>query len=76
MAIPLPTLDVLDSITIPTHCPVPWDAMHGDNHTRHCAKCDERVYDVSTLTTEETVELLSGPGKLPCLRIYRRHDDR
>jgi hypothetical protein len=76
MAIPLLTLDVLDSITIPTHCPVPWEEMEGDDRTRHCAKCQERVHDVAALTPAEAVELLSSPGKSPCLRIYRRTDGR
>ena len=74
--IPLPTVDVLDSITIPTHCPVSWDEMQGDDRTRHCTKCNESVHDVSELTTAEAVALLSGPGKRPCLRIYRRQDGR
>lgn len=76
MPMPLHTLDVLDAVTIPTHCPVPWEDMEGDDRTRHCAKCDERVHDVAALTTAEAVELLSGPGKCPCLRIYRRDDGR
>ena len=76
MPIPLPTLDVLNAITIPTHCPVPWEEMEGDDRTRHCAKCNERVHDVAALTTAEAVELLSIRGKPPCLRIYRRADGR
>ncbi|HEX4612113.1 MAG TPA: hypothetical protein VH092_28210 [Urbifossiella sp.] len=76
MAVALPVLDVLDAITIPTHCPVPWDGMRGDDRTRHCAACDERVHDVSMLTTAEAVALLNRPGQPPCLRIYRRRDGR
>ncbi len=73
--IPLPTIDALDSITIPVACPVPWDAMRGDHRTRFCDKCSQNVHDVSELTRAEAVQLISG-DKLPCLRIYRRPDGR
>jgi len=74
--IPLPTVDVLDSITIPVACPVPWDEMHGDDRTRFCDKCSQNVHDVSELTAAEAVQLVSGTDKLPCLRLYRRPDGR
>jgi hypothetical protein len=74
--IPLPTLDVLDSMTIPVACPVPWDEMHGDDRTRFCDKCSQNVHDVSELTRAEAVQLLTAGERLPCLRIYRRQDGR
>jgi hypothetical protein len=73
--IPLPTIDVLDSITIPVACPVPWDEMHGDHRTRFCDKCSQNVHDVSELTREEAVQLVTGEEK-PCLLLYRRQDGR
>jgi hypothetical protein len=74
--IPLPTVDVLDSITIPVACPVPWDAMRGDARTRFCDKCSQNVHDVSELTRAEAVQLVSAGEKVPCLRLYRRQDGR
>ena len=76
MSAPLPTLDVLDSIVITTHCPVPWEKMEGDDRTRFCDQCRQPVHDISGLTTSEAAELVSRPGKPPCLRIYRRADGR
>ncbi|HSQ56863.1 MAG TPA: hypothetical protein VLM40_14065 [Gemmata sp.] len=76
MAIPLPTLDVLDSIVIPTHCPVSWDEMEGDERRRFCKNCQQPVHDITALTSSEARALLSKPGKRPCLRIYRRTDGR
>jgi hypothetical protein len=76
MPIPLPTLKVLDAISVPTHCPVPWEGMEGTSQTRFCTKCSHPVHDVSELTTEEALALLRGPGRPPCLRIYRRADGR
>ncbi len=74
--IPLPTIDVLDAVTIPIACPVSWDAMHGDDRTRFCDQCSQNVHDVSELTRAEAVQLLTDGDKLPCLRIYRRQDGR
>jgi hypothetical protein len=74
--IALPTIDALDSVTIPIACPVPWDEMHGDNRTRFCDQCRQNVHDVSALTRSEALQLLSANDHLPCLRIYRRPDGR
>jgi hypothetical protein len=74
--IPLPTIDVLDSITIPVACPVPWDTMHGDHRTRFCNKCSQNVHDISELTTAEAVQLVTKGEKTPCLRLFRRPDGR
>jgi hypothetical protein len=74
--IPLPTIDVLDSITIPVACPVPWDAMRGDHRTRFCDQCSQNVHDVSELTRTEALQLVTGGEKVPCLRLYRRQDGR
>jgi hypothetical protein len=73
---PLPTLNVLDTISIPTHCTVPWDEMEGNDRSRLCARCQHQVHDVSELTADEALALLRGPGEPPCLRIYRRTDGR
>jgi hypothetical protein len=74
--IPLPTIDMLDSITIPVACPVPWDQMRGDHRTRFCDKCSQNVYDVSELTAKEAVALVTRGETIPCLRLYRRQDGR
>jgi hypothetical protein len=74
--IPLPTRDVLDSITIPVPCPVAWDAMRGDHRTRFCGQCKQNVHDVSELTAAEAVRLVTGGEKPPCLRLFRRPDGR
>ena len=76
MAIPLPTLDPLDAITIATPCTVPWREMRGDERSRFCGQCQKRVYDLSALTTAEATELLGDQGNRPCIRLYRRPDGR
>src|SRR5438309_776684 len=74
--IPLPTVDVLDSIAIPVACPVSWDDMHGDHRTRFCDKCSQNVHDVSELTRAEAMQLVTGGEQTPCLRLFRRSDGR
>src|SRR5262245_62667581 len=74
--IPLPTIDLLDSITIPVPCPVSWDEMQGDDRTRFCDRCNQNVHDVSELTRDEAVQLVTGGEHPPCLRLYRRQDGR
>jgi hypothetical protein len=75
--IPLPTLDALDSVSIPVPCEVPWDDMHGDARTRHCDQCKQNVHDVSELSRAEALALIGeADTKPPCLRLYRRSDGR
>jgi hypothetical protein len=76
MAIPLPTLDLLDSITIPTPCHVPWNEMQGDDRSRLCSQCQTKVFDLSMMTTAAAKSLLTSPGNRPCIRVFRREDGR
>lgn len=70
MTRPLP---VIDDLQIDHPCPARWDAMPGDDRTRHCAACGRSVHDLSVLTAVEAVSLLGGPA-VPCVRVHRRAD--
>jgi hypothetical protein len=76
MPVTLPVVAALDSISIPSHCPVSWEEMEGNDHSRFCTNCQHHVHDVSELTTEEALSLVRGSDNPPCLRIYRRTDGR
>lgn len=76
MTIPLPTLAGLDPLVIPTPCTVPWGQLQGDDRSRFCGQCQRQVFDLSAMTTAETVELLSDPTNRPCVHLYRRSDGR
>ena len=76
MAIPLPTLDELASLAIPTPCTIPWGRMTGDERSRFCGQCRRPVFDLTAMTTAEAVELLANPDGRPCVRLYRRPDGR
>ena len=65
----LAILDVKDP------CPEDWSAMEGDVRERHCALCEQSVYDLSEMSAAEAEELLARPGRV-CVRFYRRADGR
>jgi hypothetical protein len=56
---------------LPEPCAEKWDAMSGDERTRHCARCDLPVTDLSALANDEVRELLfhrAPEGRL-CVRF-------
>ncbi len=76
MPFPLPTLDAIESLAIPTPCTVPWSEMSGDDRSRYCERCRKPVFDLSAITTAEAAALLADPAGCPCVRFYRRPDGR
>lgn len=51
-------------------CGESWADMTGDAHVRHCASCDEDVYDLSALSGDEAATFLERhQSALPCLRM-------
>ena len=64
----------LDELRIATPCGASWDAMEGDERTRHCKQCDRSVHDLSHLTLREARLLLARREGRLCVRLYRRED--
>ncbi|MGE0790230.1 MAG: hypothetical protein AB7S26_31435 [Sandaracinaceae bacterium] len=67
-------LTVLDAIHIAAPCGEDWNAMTGSERVRRCDRCDNEVYDLSTMTSLEVVEHLAGRGATGCVRLFRRAD--
>lgn len=67
------SLPLLQRIYVASPCNVPWESMTGDEHVRHCASCDKKVYDLSSLTTAEAEQLLQKNDNI-CAQYYRRED--
>lgn len=65
-------LEILD---VKDPCTEDWTAMSGDDRERHCAVCEQSVYDLSEMSQAEAVELLARPGRV-CVRFFRRADGR
>lgn len=67
-------LPLIDRIRVASPCKESWDDMVGDDHVRHCARCDKNVYNLSALPADEAELLLfEKEGKL-CVRYFRRPD--
>lgn len=69
-------LDLLDDVRVASPCSAEWDEMRGDDRVRHCEHCDKNVYNIAEMTRQEAIDLLTGGGQTPCLRIYRRKDGK
>lgn len=66
-------LELLNDIQIASPCTADWDAMAGSERVRHCAECQQSVFDISRMTAPEAVALLTSGGHV-CVRLYRRSD--
>ena len=67
---------LLSRIQIASPCPASWDAMAGDERSRMCGLCDERVHDLSQLTALEGLRLITEAEGSACVRLYRRADGK
>lgn len=66
--------DLLQNIQIAAPCPADWNAMTGDDCKRFCGDCKLNVYDISSMSEKEAIELITSSEKSVCLRLYRRKD--
>jgi hypothetical protein len=64
---------LLDSLRVASPCHEPWSAMSGDDRSRHCARCEKDVHDLSALTRTEAEAFLREHSGA-CVRFYRRID--
>lgn len=64
----------LPQIEIASPCSAEWSAMEGDERVRFCRACQKNVFNLSSLTEAEAVELLAAHDGRLCLRIFRRAD--
>jgi hypothetical protein len=68
----------LESLRIAEPCHADWDAMDGDERSRHCGACDLQVTDLTRLTTAEAEALLAtrSRGGRVCVRYRVDADGR
>jgi hypothetical protein len=69
--------EILARCTIPTPCPMDWDAMRGDDRVRLCERCGKHVYDLPAMDLNERASLLADireRGERRCVRLYQRPD--
>jgi len=60
----------LQGLRVTAPCDQAWEAMEGDERTRHCERCDHCVHNLAEMTKRDAERLVSS-GKRPCVRITR-----
>ncbi len=64
----------LENIKIASPCAADWDAMIGNERSRHCGDCKLNVYNLSEMTKREAENfLLQAEGRV-CVRYFKRAD--
>ena len=55
-------------------CAAEWAAMTGNEEARHCAHCQQNVYNLSALTRAQAEELVRSANARLCTRYMHRAD--
>ncbi|CAN5225712.1 hypothetical protein BH11CYA1_BH11CYA1_29460 [soil metagenome] len=66
--------DKLFAIKLQYECPYKWSKMKGDDKTRFCNSCQKNVYNISKLSRQKAVELITEKEGNVCVRFYQRRD--
>ena len=66
--------DRLAQMSILTPCAANWDAMDGNERTRHCRSCDKNVHNLTAMSSEEIASLLDSENGGACVRVWQRAD--
>ncbi|MEE2828445.1 MAG: hypothetical protein VX498_04585 [Myxococcota bacterium] len=71
----MPTLDhPLARVRVASPCQQSWDQMQGDDRSRVCGSCAKHVYNLSGMSSDEALALISRRQGRLCVRFYRRSD--
>ncbi len=68
--------DLLSRAKEAAPCQARWEDMKGDDQCRFCRYCHKYIYDFSTMTAEELVDLLRMREGRLSTRFYQRKDGR
>lgn len=66
--------DWLDGIRLASPRAMSWDAMEGDARKRFCRDCRLNVYNLSSMTRPEAVDLVKKAEGRLCVAFHRRPD--
>ena len=64
----------VNKLRVAAPCSVPWNAMTGDEKSRHCEMCNLNVYNFSEMTEREVKNLIEKTEGRICARLYKRAD--
>jgi hypothetical protein len=65
---------LLSNLKVASPCKVNWSTMDGDERIRQCHLCNQSVYNISSLTTDQAENLLREKEGGLCVRYYQRKD--
>lgn len=66
----------LEMIEVASPCPADWGQMRGDERVRHCGQCERHVYNLSAMSHQQAVELVTQHEGGLCVRFYLRSDGK
>lgn len=55
-------------------CTESWEAMAGDDKQRHCGRCDQRVHNLSAMSSGAAMRLMAAPQERMCVRFATSGD--
>ena len=64
-------------LKVASPCSANWNEMEGDDAMRHCGLCDQKVYQISHMSSEQVEDFLLSRkkrGLRTCVRFYQRAD--
>jgi hypothetical protein len=59
----------LDSLTIDSPCPKDWNEMSGDDKSRYCEVCNKHVFNIISMSLDQSCDLLANSDGSICLRV-------
>jgi hypothetical protein len=66
----------LSRLAVGSPCEASWDGMAGDERRRHCAQCDQKVFDFERMAPREIAALIEASRGRLCGRITRTPEGR
>jgi hypothetical protein len=64
----------LHHLKIASPCSADWNSMAGDERVRFCGQCGLHVYNISEMSPEAAIALITGTERRICARFFRRSD--
>ena len=60
----------LQQVRVAEPCPVPWEAMQGDEQRRYCAHCNLHVHNLSAMPQDAAQRLICETAGRLCVAYY------
>jgi hypothetical protein len=64
----------LDQVSVASPCKVSWDSMLGNDQVRFCGQCQQRVFNLSAMTSANAQAIVDQRNGRMCIRFFKRAD--